>query len=78
MVGVPRIVRAFGIPFPLGSPFFSKDVEKQIRLAVFRRAVDALGYPATGQPVIFWPQIGNSVDNYMGPVKDYAGQIPAK
>jgi len=77
MVGIPRIVRAYGIPFPLGNPYIAnKDIEKQIRYAVFSKALEALKSEATGQPVLFWPQFGNSVDNFVGPVKDYGGVIP--
>jgi len=76
-VGVPRIVRAYGIPFPLGNPYIAnKEVEKQIRYAVFSKAVEALKSEATGQPVLFWPHFGNAVDDFVGPVKDYGGMIP--
>ena len=61
MAEVPRIVRAYGIPFPLGNPWLTKEKEAELRMAVFQKALEAL-QTAPDKPTIFWPNYGNVLD----------------
>lgn len=60
MVGVPRIVRGYGIPFPTGNPFLKPEEEKRIRRAIIDKALEALQTTPT-KPTVFWPNWGNTV-----------------
>jgi glycine reductase len=62
MVGVPRIVRGFGIPFPTGNPFLKREEEKAIRRAIIEKALESLQIAPT-KPTVFWPNFGSVVGN---------------
>jgi glycine reductase len=46
-----RIVAGVRIPHPLGNPMLTPDNESSVRLAVTRRALDALSEPVEGPHV---------------------------
>jgi len=56
--GVKRIVRGWGVPFPLGTPWLTPEEEEAQRLATVERALDAL-QTTPAEPTLFWPNFGN-------------------
>lgn len=60
MVGELRIVRGYGIPFPMGNPWLKPEEEKAIRRAILEKCLEALQTEPT-TPTVFWPNFGNTV-----------------
>ena len=56
-IGANRIVRGVRFSHPCGDPALGRDAERELRLALVREALEALGTPVDG-PTVFERVIG--------------------
>jgi len=57
---LPRFVRGYGITWPTGNPYISKEKELALRRSIIERALYALQQTPT-TPTVYWGNFGNVI-----------------